>query len=121
LSRIATEHLGRTGVSFDPARTHLLHGEWLRREGRRAAARPQLRAAHEMFATMGLDAFAGRSRRELSATGANVRKRADETRADLTAQERQIARLAYDGLSNVEIGTRLFLSPRTIEWHLSKV
>src|SRR5215831_6943824 len=119
--RTSIEHLGRTAVSVELARTHLLYGEWLRREGRRVDARPQLRAAHEMFATMGLDAFAGRSRRELSATGANVRKRADETRADLTAQERQIARLAYDGLSNVEIGTRLFLSPRTIEWHLSKV
>src|SRR5262249_62389247 len=79
------------------------------------------RAAHGTAATWGRGASAGGPRRELSATGANVRKRADETRADLTAQERQIARLAYDGLSNVEIGTRLFLSPRTIEWHLSKV
>src|SRR5262249_15466597 len=119
--RKSIEDLRRIAVSVELARTHLLYGEWLRREGRRVDARDQLRTADEMFTTMGINAFADRASRELAATGATVRKHTDETRADLTAQERQIARLANDGLSNAEIGARLFLSPRTVEWHLSKV
>ncbi len=103
------------------ARTQLLYGEWLRRQNRRADAREQLRTAHDMLATMGIEAFADRARRELLATGETVRKRTDETRSDLTAQESQVARLARDGLSNPEIGTRLFISPRTVQYHLRKV
>ncbi len=103
------------------ARSHLLYGEWLRRENRRTDARTQLRTAHEMLAGMGAEAFADRARRELLATGETVRKRTVETRDDLTAQETQIARLARDGLSNPEIGARLFISPRTVQYHLSKV
>ena len=103
------------------ARTHLLYGEWLRREGRRVDARAQLRAAHEMLAAIGMEAFAERARRELLATGEKVRRRALDTRDELTGQERQIAGLARDGLSNPEIGARLFLSSRTVEWHLGKV
>ncbi len=121
LYREAIERLGRTGVRTELARTHLLYGEWLRRERRRADARAQLRSAHEMFASMGVEAFADRARRELLATGETVRKRTLETRDELTAQERQIARLARDGLSNPEIGARLFISSRTVQYHLRKV
>jgi DNA-binding CsgD family transcriptional regulator/tetratricopeptide (TPR) repeat protein len=121
LYRQAIERLGRTRVRAELARTHLLYGEWLRRENRRVDARIQLRDAHDLFVTIGMEAFAERSRRELVATGERVRKQAVETRDDLTAQERQIAQLARDGLSNPEIGARLFLSPRTVEWHLRKV
>ena len=103
------------------ARSHLLYGEWLRREGRRVDAREQLRTAHEQLTALGMEAFAERARRELVATGGKARRRTTETRDDLTAQEEQIARLARDGLSNPEIGARLFLSPRTVEWHLKKV
>ena len=103
------------------ARAPLLYGEWLRRENRRVDAREHLRTAHEMLATMGVEAFADRAHRELLATGENVRKRTVETRDDLTAQEAQIARLARDGLSNPEIGVRLFISPRTVQYHLRKV
>jgi DNA-binding CsgD family transcriptional regulator len=110
-----------TPMRMDSARTKLLFGEWLRRENRRVDARLQLRAAYEMFAAIGADDFAERARRELMATGEHVRKRTVETRDDLTAQESQIARLARDGLTNPEIGSRLFLSPRTVEWHLRKV
>jgi DNA-binding NarL/FixJ family response regulator len=95
--------------------------EWLRREGRRVDAREQLRTAHDLFATIGMDAFAERARRELLATGERVRKRSLDTREKLTAQEEQIARLARDGLSNPEIGGQLFISARTVEWHLRKV
>ena len=105
----------------EQARAHLLYGEWLRREGRRVDAREQLRAAHGMLTTIGMDAFAERARRELEATGATVRKRRPETRDDLTAQESQIAQLARDGHSNPEIASQLFLSSRTVEWHLRKV
>jgi DNA-binding CsgD family transcriptional regulator len=119
--RDAIEHLSRTRVRGELARSHLLYGEWLRREGRRVQARAQLRTAHDMFATIGMDAFTDRARRELLATGETVRKRTVETRSHLTAQEEQIARLARDGLSNPEIGTRLYISARTVEWHLRKV
>jgi DNA-binding CsgD family transcriptional regulator len=119
--REAIDRLGRTRLRPDLARAHLLYGEWLRRENRRVDARAQLRAAHELFETIGMEAFAERARGELLATGERVRKRAAETRDELTPQERQIARFARDGLSNPEIGAQLFLSPRTVEWHLRKV
>ena len=102
----------------DLARAHLLYGEWLRRENRRVDARVQLRAAHDQFASIGMEAFAERARGELQATGEKVRKRTVETRDVLTAQERQIAALAREGLSNPEIAAQLFLSTRTVEWHL---
>jgi DNA-binding CsgD family transcriptional regulator len=121
LYRDALGRLERCRMRVDLARAHLLYGEWLRRENRRVDARAQLRAAHDQFTSIGMEAFAERARRELLATGEKVRKRTLETRDDLTAQERQIARLARDGLSNPEIGARLFLSPRTVEWHLRKV
>ena len=119
--REAIDRLSRTQLRPELARTHLLYGEWLRRENRRADAREQLRTAHDQFTSIGMEAFAERARGELLATGEKVRKRSAETRDDLTAQERHIARLARDGLSNPEIGARLFLSPRTVEWHLRKV
>jgi DNA-binding CsgD family transcriptional regulator len=115
------ERLGRTPVRVELARAHLLYGEWLRRENRRLHAREQLGTSYEMLSTMGADAFAERARRELLATGETVRRRSVDARDELTAQERQIAELARDGLSNPEIGARLFLSPRTVEWHLRKV
>ena len=121
LYREAIDRLGRTRLRPELARAHLLYGEWLRREGRRVDARAQLRTAHELFVTIGMEAFAERARRELLATGERVRRRTAETRDELTPQERQIARLARDGLSNPEIGAQLFLSPRTVEWHLRKV
>lgn len=121
LYREAVERLGRTRVRGEHARAHLLYGEWLRREARRVDAREQLRTAHHMFTDMGMEAFAERARRELLATGETIRKRRAETRDELTPQEWQIARLAREGLSNPEIGERLFLSPRTVEWHLRKV
>jgi DNA-binding CsgD family transcriptional regulator len=93
----------------------------LRREGRRADAREQLRTAHEMFVTMGADGFAERARRELLATGETARKRVPETSSDLTAKEAQVARLAREGLSNAEIGARLFISASTVQYHLGKV
>jgi DNA-binding CsgD family transcriptional regulator len=121
LYREALELLGRTRFRIELARTHLLYGEWLRREQRRVDARMQLRAAHEMLSTIGVDAFADRAQRELLATGETVRKRRVETRGDLTAQETRIARLARDGLTNPEIGAQLFISPRTVKYHLRKV
>jgi len=121
LYREAVERLERTRLRPEAARAHLLYGEWLRRENRRVDAREQLRTAHEMLADIGMEAFAERARKELQATGETVRKRTAETRDDLTGQERQIARLARDGLSNPEIGARLFLSSRTVEWHLRNV
>jgi DNA-binding CsgD family transcriptional regulator len=119
--REAIERLDRAGHRPDLARAHLLYGEWLRRENRRVDARAQLRTAYEMLDAIGMDAFAARARRELIATGEKVRKRSSETRDQLTPQEEQIARLARDGLSNPEIGSQLFLSARTVEWHLGKV
>ena len=107
-------------VRSSPA-PHLLFGEWLRCEGRRVDAREQLRTADRMFAAIGMEAFAGRARRELIAAGETVPKRTLETRDELTPQEKQIARLARGGLTNSEIGSQVFLSPRTVEWHLRKV
>jgi DNA-binding CsgD family transcriptional regulator len=121
LYRDAIDRLGRTRLRPDLARAQLLYGEWLRRESRRVDARVQLRMAFELFATIGMEGFAERARGELAATGERVRKRTAETRDELTPQERQIAWLARDGLSNPEIGAQLFLSPRTVEWHLRKV
>jgi DNA-binding CsgD family transcriptional regulator len=117
----AIGRLGQTRLRPELARAHLLYGEWLRRENRRVDARAELHKAHDLFSSIGMEAFAGRARTELSATGEKVRKRSVETRDELTPQERQIAQLARDGLSNPEIGARLFLSPRTVEWHLRKV
>jgi DNA-binding CsgD family transcriptional regulator len=117
----AIDRLARTRLRTELARAHLLYGEWLRRENRRVAARPQLRAAHDLCTSIGMEAFAERARKELLATGERVRSRSVETRDELTAQQHQIAQLARDGLSNPEIGARLFLSPRTVEWHLRKV
>jgi DNA-binding CsgD family transcriptional regulator len=121
LYRESIRRLGRTRVRAELARAHLLYGEWLRREGRRADAREQLRAAQHMLEQMGMDAFAERAKRELRATGETARKRSAATKAELTAQEGQIARLARDGLSNPEIATRLFISARTVQYHLGKV
>jgi DNA-binding CsgD family transcriptional regulator len=121
LYREASAQLARTGLRPELARTQLLYGEWLRRANRRVDARKQLRNAHDAFAAMGADAFADRARHELLATGARVRKRLDETRDELTPQEEHIARLARDGRTNSQIGAELYLSPRTVEWHLNKV
>jgi DNA-binding CsgD family transcriptional regulator len=121
LYRASIDRLGRTRLRPDLARAHLLYGEWLRREGRRVDARGQLRTAYDMLARIGMVAFAERARRELLATGERVRKRAVETRDQLTPQEAQIVQLAREGLTNPEIGARLFLSARTVEWHLRKV
>ena len=115
------ERLGRTHMRPELARAHLLYGEWLRRAGRRVDAREQLRIAHVMCTGIGMGAFAERARRELVATGEKVRKRSVDTQDDLTPQELQIARLASDGHTNPEISAQLFLSPRTVEWHLGKV
>jgi DNA-binding CsgD family transcriptional regulator len=119
--REAAGRLGRTGFRPELARAHLLYGEWLRREGRRTDARAQLRTAHDMFAAIGMQAFAERTRRELLATGETVRKRTATTNDQLTPQEAQIARMARSGMSNPEIAAQLFLSPRTVEYHLAKV
>jgi DNA-binding CsgD family transcriptional regulator len=121
LYREAIDRLGRTRIRVTLARTQLVYGEWLRRENRRVDAREQLRVAHAMLADIGMEAFAERARRELLATGETVRKRTVETLDELTPQEGQIARLAADGQTNPEIGAQLFLSPRTVEWHLRKV
>src|SRR5262249_51074714 len=121
LYREAIELLDRAGTRPDLARAHLVFGEWLRRENRRLDAREQLRTAHEMFAEIGMAEFVERARRELAATGETARRRTDDTRDELTAQETQIARLASEGLTNPQIGAQLFLSPRTVEWHLRRV
>jgi len=121
LYKDAIERLGRTLLRPEFARAHLLYGGWLRREQRRVDAREQLRAAYAQFVSIGMEAFAERARRELLATGERVHKRTVDTHDELTAQEGQIARLARDGVSNAEIAARLFLSPRTVEWHLRNV
>ena len=120
LYREAIDRLSRIKTRATLARAHLLYGEWLRREHRRVDAREQLRTAHTMLSDMGMDGFADRARRELLATGETVHKRAAETLDQLTPQEVQVARLAADGQTNPEIGAQLFLSPRTVEWHLTK-
>jgi DNA-binding CsgD family transcriptional regulator len=117
----AIERLGRTRVKVEHARSHLLYGEWLRRGRRRLEAREHLRTADDMFDAMGLEAFAERARRELRATGETARKRTPDTGGELTAQEALIAQLARDGHSNPAIGAQLFISPRTVEYHLHKV
>jgi DNA-binding CsgD family transcriptional regulator len=119
--RESIERLSRTRVRAQLARGHLLYGEWLRRERRRAEAREQLRTAHEMLDAMGIGAFAERARRELLATGETARKRTVEIAVELTGQEAQVARLAREGLSNPQIGARLFISTRTVQYHLGKV
>jgi DNA-binding CsgD family transcriptional regulator len=125
LYREAIDRLGRTRLRPELARSHLLYGEWLRRQGRRSQAREQLRTAHGMLDEIGMEAFAERARTELAATGETARKRvpraAVEASQELTAQEAQVAQLARDGLSNPEIGARLFISSHTVQYHLSKV
>ena len=121
LYRRAIEHLKATPLRPDLARAHLLYGEWLRRESRRVDARAQLRLAYSMLSTMGAEGFAERARRELIATGATAHKRAENKQNELAPQEAHIARLAADGNTNVQIGTELYLSRHTIEWHLRKV
>ncbi len=115
------ECLARTPLRPEFARSHLVYGEWLRRENRRIDARHHLRTAHNAFVDMGAEGFAERARHELAVTGEQVRKRADETRNDLTPQEEHVARLAREGCTNSEIGAELFISTRTVEWHLRKV
>jgi ATP/maltotriose-dependent transcriptional regulator MalT len=119
--REALDRLAGAGIAPHLARAQLVYGEWLRRVGRRVDAREQLRPAQATFSRLGAQGFGERARRELAATGETVRKRTADTRDDLTPQEEQIARLADDGHTNPEIGGQLFLSPRTVEWHLSKV
>jgi DNA-binding CsgD family transcriptional regulator/tetratricopeptide (TPR) repeat protein len=117
----AIERLGRSRIAIHLPRAQLIYGEWLRRENRRVDARKQLRAAHDTFSRIGAEAFAERARHELVATGETARRRTDESRRVLTPQEAQIARLASDGLSNPAIGAQLFISPRTVQYHLHKV
>lgn len=119
--RRAIDHLARTRIRGELARTHLLYGEWLRGQNRRADAREPLHTAHTMFTAMGIDGFARRTAESLSAIGETIRKRGDEASSHLTAQETQIVRLVREGLSNAEIAVRLFISRRTVEWHLSKI
>ena len=117
----AIDRLSRAGMRAELARAHLVYGEWLRRGDRRLDAREQLRTAHDMLTAIGMEAFAERARRELVATGEAVRKRGAEIVTMLTPQEACIARLARDGMTNPEIGAQLFLSARTVEWHLRKI
>jgi len=119
--RESIERLGRTRVRAQLARAHLLYGQWLRRQRRRGEAREQLRTAHEMLDAMGISAFAEQASRELLATGETARKRTVEAPVELTAQEAQVALLARDGLSNPQIAARLFISARTVQYHLGKV
>ena len=121
LYREALDRLRHTRIRVELARTQLLYGEWLRRRGRRVDARVQLRTAYQALNAMGVEAFADRARRELAATGETVRKRTAETSGELTAQEAHIARLVEEGLTNQEIAAMLYLSTRTVEWHLGKI
>jgi DNA-binding CsgD family transcriptional regulator len=121
LYRESIERLDRTRVRVELARAHLLYGEWLRRENRRVDAREQLRAAYDQFSRIGAEAFAERARGELLATGETAPRRTVETRDALTPQEAQIARMASERHTNPEIGAKLFISPRTVEYHLRKV
>jgi len=117
----AIDLLSKTRMATHLARARLSYGEWLRRESRRVDARDQLRPAFDAFASMGVQAFAERARRELQATGEKVRRRGDDARVELTPQEEEIAHLARDGRTNPEIGAQLFIGARTVEWHLRKV
>ena len=120
--RESIERLARTRIRAQLGRAYLLYGEWLRRERRPSEAREQLRTAHGMFEAMGMEAFAERANRELLASGGTIRKRTQAARnEELTAQESQVARLAREGLSNPEIGARLFISAHTVQYHLRKV
>ncbi len=121
LYRQAIQHLRRSRLRPEIGRAHLLYGEWLRRSSRRVEARAELQAAYDLFVSLGIHGFAERCRHELVLTGATVRKRMVESYADLTPQELEVSRLAVDGLTNAEIGARLFISVRTVEWHLRKV
>jgi DNA-binding CsgD family transcriptional regulator len=121
LDREAIERLGRTRIVVHAARAHLLYGEWLRREDWRVDAREQPRIAYEQLGRIGAAAFAERARRELVVTGETVRRRTADTREHLTAQEAQIGRLVAAGHTNPEIGAQLFISPRTVEYHVGKV
>nr|WP_296074603.1 helix-turn-helix transcriptional regulator [uncultured Actinoplanes sp.] len=117
----ALAHLRHSPAVVYLARTHLVYGEWLRRSKRRTAARTQLRIAHDMFSQMGADGFTRRAHRGLAAAGENLPARSPVVDADLTTQESHIARLARDGLTNTEIAEQLFVSPRTVEWHLTNI
>ena len=119
--RESIERLSATRLNAEAARAHLLFGEWLRRQRRRADARAELHVAVETFEALRMEGFAERARRELRATGETTRKRRVESRSELTAQEAQVAKLARDGLSNPEIAARLYMSARTVQYHLSKV
>ena len=121
LYRSAIDRLQPTVLRLDLARTHLVYGEWLRRERRHVDAREQLRLAHELFAGFGMEGFAERARVELRATGEHARKRSVETTNDLTPQEAQISQLVAEGATNAEIAAQLFISPSTVEYHLHKV
>jgi DNA-binding CsgD family transcriptional regulator len=121
LYREAIERLGRSRLVLELARAHLLYGEWLRRERRRTEAREQLRRAHQLFTEAGAGPFAERSSRELLATGETARRRTADTREQLTPHELRVARMARDGASNQQIATQLFVSRKTVEYHLHKV
>jgi DNA-binding CsgD family transcriptional regulator len=121
LHREAIERFDRCRAGVQLARAQLVYGDWLRRENRRVDAREQLRAAYDTFNDIAAEAFAERTRRELLATGETARRRTDDSRDILTPQEAQIARLARDGFTNPEIGAQLFISPRTVQYHLRKV
>jgi DNA-binding CsgD family transcriptional regulator len=121
LYRSAIDRLVPTALRLDLARTHLLFGEWLRRESRPADAREELRAAHRLFMDFGSESYAERARIELRATGERTRKRSPESKVRLTPQEARVAQLVAQGGTNVEIAAQMFISPSTVEYHLHKV